>query len=81
MINAKEELEKWEDEIYSRYNVEHEAKFEDLLGKTIVEIDGAEEDSKAVLLVIHHILRTVITQKHDCLAILFRTIDLYNRFT
>lgn len=66
MINAKEELEKWEYTYCTPWNPDYEAKFEDLLGKTIVEIDGAEADSDVIVFLCSDGTKYMMYHEQDC---------------
>lgn len=65
MINAKEELEKWyKNGVRSRW--ESEVPFKELLGKTIVEIDGANEDSDVIVFLCGDGSKYMMHHEQDC---------------
>ena len=66
MINAKEELKNWNKHNYWAWGNEHEAKFEDLLGKTIIEIDGAEEGNDVIVFLCDDGTKYMMYHEQDC---------------
>lgn len=66
MIDAKNELEKWNDLCCHPWSPKHEAKIEDLLGKTIIEIDGAEEDNDAIVFLCDDGTKYMMYHEQDC---------------
>jgi hypothetical protein len=65
MVNAKEELRNWYATRWcERYG--SVAKFEELLGKTIVEIDGAVEESDVIVILCDDGSKYMMYHEQDC---------------
>lgn len=65
MINAEQELEAFENTPWSKRK-HCRSEVAELLGKTIVEIDGAKEDSKAIVFLCDDGTKFMMYHEQDC---------------
>jgi hypothetical protein len=73
MINAKEELRNWNSTRWYKRSGSA-ANFEELLGKTIVEIDGAVEGSDVIVILCDDGSKYMMYHEQDCCE----SVDVYD---